>query len=255
MKFGLKLWSTNIHYVEEAKKLYKENVYSYIELFAVPHSYEKYISHWKELDIPFIIHAPHYTTGLNFADSSKKKSNLKLAKEAFRFANSLSAKQIIFHPGVEGNLSETIAQIQMIFDERILIENKPYFGFSKTKKRILCRGYNPFEIESIQKACGVGFCLDFPHAIYAANAQEKNIYQYIEEFLKLNPIMFHIADGDSKGVCDQHQNIGYGTINFAKFFYLLESKNKLMTIETKKNSTSNLNDFSLDIERLQCFLK
>ena len=41
MEFGLKLWSINTdYYLAEARRLYEKGVYSYIELYAVPHTLE-----------------------------------------------------------------------------------------------------------------------------------------------------------------------------------------------------------------------
>ena len=41
-KFGLKLWSVNENYIDTAKKLYDENIYDYIELYAIPSSFDEY---------------------------------------------------------------------------------------------------------------------------------------------------------------------------------------------------------------------
>src|SRR3989339_2001938 len=113
-KLGLKLWSTNKNYIEEAKRLYNEKVFDYIELFAVPNSYDKFICLWKELDIPYIIHAPHYSVGMNLAKKECFKKNLEHAKETFKFANDLNAKFIIFHPGIDGDVKETVIQLNKI---------------------------------------------------------------------------------------------------------------------------------------------
>ena len=82
-KIGLKLWSTNKNYVDEARRLYDAGVFDYIELFSVPDSYSEFINTWKSLDIPYVIHGPHYTTGLNFADKKcfeKNKTSLTFSK-------------------------------------------------------------------------------------------------------------------------------------------------------------------------------
>ena len=46
-KFGLKLWSVNENYIDTAKKLYDENIYDYIELYAIPSSFDEYAELWK----------------------------------------------------------------------------------------------------------------------------------------------------------------------------------------------------------------
>ena len=40
-KIGLKLWSLNENYIKPARELFKEKIYDYIELYAVPSSLEK----------------------------------------------------------------------------------------------------------------------------------------------------------------------------------------------------------------------
>ena len=94
-QIGLKLWSTNENYFNKAKRLFEEGFYEYIELYAVPDSLE-FVDLWKKLRVPYIVHAPHYGSGLNLADNEKKSNNLRLAAQAIRFADELSAEYIIF---------------------------------------------------------------------------------------------------------------------------------------------------------------
>ena len=124
-KFGLKLWSVNENYIDTAKKLYDENIYDYIELYAIPSSFDEYAELWKSLNIPYIIHAPHFMHGIDFSCEEKLNDNIKLAYEALKYADYLNADKIIFHPGIKGDYRQTARQIRMINDERILIENKP----------------------------------------------------------------------------------------------------------------------------------
>ncbi len=160
-KLGLKLWSTNKNYIDKAIRLYDKQVYSYIELFAVPTSYKSHIHLWKNLNIPFIIHAAHSLTGLNLAQKNQLKQNMKLAHEAQQFADTLNSKHIIFHPGINGTEEETVRQLNKINDSRILIENKPYYGIpQKNMPQIICNGSTLEHIDFIMKNTNVGFCLD-----------------------------------------------------------------------------------------------
>ena len=65
MKLGLKIWSRNGNYVQPAVDLYEKGMFDYIELFAVPGS-ASYIEKWENLDIPFVLHAPHSQKRLLF---------------------------------------------------------------------------------------------------------------------------------------------------------------------------------------------
>ena len=251
-KFGLKLWSTNENYVEEAVRLYKKGVYHYIELFAVPHSFEKYIDLWAGLKIPYVIHAPHSLTGLNLARAECYEQNLVLSKEAFAYAKILNAKFVIFHPGINGDIKQTAKQMNMILSKcnidplAVLIENKPYYGI---KDGIICNGSSPDEIEFVIKESGIGFCLDIGHAIYSANAKVIDSFKSLNSFMNLRPKMFHLSDGDFKGVYDEHEHLGKGTFELDKIIYMLPYY-CYVAIETKKLCQDSLNDFEIDVKIL-----
>ncbi len=71
-KIGLKLWSRNTdYYYDEAIRLYNDGVYDYIELYVVPNMTDT-IEKWKKLDIPFIVHCPHFAHGFNLAKIENK---------------------------------------------------------------------------------------------------------------------------------------------------------------------------------------
>lgn len=198
MIFGLKLWSTNVHLVDEAIELIENRVFDYIELFVVPgSSIEPF-----EIDIPFTIHAAHEKFGTNIADDDATKYTLPNIMEAIEWANFLNADNVIIHSG-HGNIENAIEFLEDNADERLLIENVPKHGLSDEKMI----GYTPSQIEIITKAGNCGFCLDFGHAIKAAISQKRNYRDYISEFLKLEPKMFHISDGNLETELDEHLSI------------------------------------------------
>ncbi len=74
-KIGLKIWSINTdYYYDEAIRLYNDGVYDYIGLYVVPNTTDT-IEKWKKLDIPFIVHCPHFAHGFNLAKIEKKDSS------------------------------------------------------------------------------------------------------------------------------------------------------------------------------------
>ncbi|MBD3231355.1 TIM barrel protein [Candidatus Dependentiae bacterium] len=249
-KIGLKLWSTNLNYIKEAKRLFGEQIYDYIELFAVPGSFEGYIKLWKKLKIPYVIHAAHSAVGLNLAKKNFCKQNMKLTNEAKRFADELHANIIIFHPGINGEIEETVKQLNMIYDSRIIIENKPYYGIYNN---VICNGSSPEEIEFITKNTNVGFCLDIGHAIYFSNAKKMNKIKCIKRFLQINPEIFHISDGDWNGIYDEHKHLGKGDFDFKKIFSILP-KDFCMSVETEKCFEKSLEDFEDDVFFLKYYL-
>lgn len=242
--FGLKLWSLNKNYIQEAVRLFECGIYGYIELYVVPDSYQGMIEAWKALPIPYVIHAPHSGHGMNLAKRAALEANMKMAREAQRFADALRAEKIIFHPGIGGEIQETAFQLRHINDARILIENKPYFSLYDAS---ICTGHSPEEVEYAIQETGVGFCCDIGHAICAANAKRMNPFTFFEAFLSLHPQMYHLADGDWTGIEDRHWHLGKGTFPIQQLILHIPS-HSLMTLETEKESDTLLNDFVCDFE-------
>ena len=249
-KLGLKLWSVNTDcYYQEAIKLYGQSLFDYIELYIVPNSLSA-LGKWKRIGIPFVIHCPHFMHGLNLAKAEMEKSNLSMYQQVKQFADELQAKYIIFHGGIDGDIQETARQLANFKEPRALIENKPYLALPNQMGGALCRGYNPEEIKFVMQASGCGFCLDFGHAICAANSQRLNVYAYCSTFLKLFPAMYHVTDLDSiTSPYDSHLHLGMGQVDFNQIFGMIEN-NARVTFETEKNSKDNLDDFAEDMKWL-----
>jgi len=252
---GLKLHSINTDsYYKEAQKLYKQHIFDYIELFVVPNSLEK-LKIWKQFNVPYIIHAPYFSYGFNLADFDNYNNNVKIYKEVKEFADELNAKYIIFHGGVGGNCKETIRQLKLFNEKRALIENKPFVAYEYLGKDYKCIGYSPEEIKIIKEKTGCGFVLDFGHAICSANSQKKDIYEYCNQFNQLKPEMYHLTDSkDIQSPYDDHSHLGKGTMDLSIVSNMI-SDNSIITVETKKDYSDNLNDFKEDIAILKKYLK
>ena len=250
LKLGLKLWSTNDFYIEHAVSLFEDGRFDYIELFVVPDSLE-YLKLWKELEIPFILHAPHSLSGLNPSRSECEGRNFELIEQVDEYRKALNPKYIIFHPGVEGSATETIRQfceIRKKFPELhkiMLVENKPRKGLNGER----CIGFAPAEIERITYACGINMCLDFGHALAASNSLEIPWEIIMDEFLWQEPAVYHLSDGDINAEIDGHWNLGKGTYPIAKLAELLPG-GAMVTLETAKDESRKLNDFVHDTEYL-----
>ncbi len=250
-KLGLKLWSVNTDfYYEEAKRLYSQGLFDYIELYVVPGSVGT-LPKWKELDIPFIIHGPHFAHGFNLAKKEKQSSNLKIYEEVKKFADELNAKYIIFHGGIDGDIKETARQLANLKELRALIENKPFVALPNKMGGNFCRGYNVEEIQLVKETAKCGFCLDFGHAICAANSLGKNIYEYCNHFLSLKPNMYHLTDlNDITSPYDSHLHLGTGKLDLKQIFNMIPDESYI-TFETTKDSKENLNDFVQDMQWLK----
>ncbi|MBE6454729.1 MAG: AP endonuclease [Alphaproteobacteria bacterium] len=251
-RLGLKLWSINTdNYYKEAKKLYNNGIYDYIELYIVPNTINT-LDKWTKLEIPYIIHAPHSAHGFNLALKEKQKSNFEIYKQVKQFADELNAEYIIFHGGIEGNINETANQLASFNEARALIENKPLMGLPGNLGSLPCRGYNIEEIKTVIDKAKCGFCFDFGHCICSANAQNKEPYAYCEDFIKeLAPNMYHLTDlKDITSIYDSHLHLGNGELDLNKIIAMIQD-NKNITLETVKTSKENIDDFIEDIKRFR----
>ncbi len=247
IKYGLKLWSDNEKYLGEATQLYAAGVYDYIELYIVPQTYQRYIKLWQSVNIPFIVHCTHSIHGFNLALKDKSDSNFRIFSEVKDFADGLNAEYIILHPGIEGSLEETIRQIRLLGDKRLLVENKPYLSMLGEH----CRGSTLEELREITDSCGIGFCLDIPHAFNAALHLKKDYIDYAKELACLVPKIIHLADGMFSERHEVHLNIREGEFDFVKIKeVVLNSKVKYVTLETRKKN-KGLVDFVNDLATIR----
>jgi endonuclease IV len=240
IKFGLKLWSTDYGLIAQAPKAALENIFQYIELMVVPGTEAFY---FKKINIPFILHATSENWGFNIADSQKEKNNLGIIKNCLAWADELKALYIIVHPGF-GEFASVKFFLDKINDRRILIENMPKVGINNEKMV----GYCPEQIKEL-KTDKFGFCLDLNHAAKAALSLEKDYKEFIGEFAKLNPEIFHISDGDFKKESDEHLNIGAGDFDFAFFWDCIKkSGTAYITLETPRTDNDSLQDDLANLE-------
>ena len=249
MNIGLKLWSTNLeYYAKEALRLYEQGYCSYVELYAVPGTFEETAVAWKNLNIPYTLHCPHFAHGFNLGKSKLRDSNRKKFDEVRKFADLLKVDYIIIHGGIDGEAEETAKQLKDFNEPRALIENKPYKAVPVIAPGKTCVGYSPEQIEMIKSLSGCGFCLDFNHAICAANSFNYNYIDYVKKFMALKPDMFHLSDlPDEKTEYDGHFHLGEGQIDLKSLAQFMENDSKV-SLETAKNSRTSLEDFIKDSE-------
>lgn len=248
MKIGLKLWSNNTDaYLEEAKRLYKEGWFDYIELYVVPNTLET-IQKWKGLSIPFTLHAPHFAHGVNLAKKENKKINIEAFKEVNEFFNELNAEYTVVHSGIQGTIDESIRQLNIIKPKKMLIENKPFIAPLGEHQE--CRGATIEEIRQVIDEVGCGFCLDIGHAICTANSLNLKPYKYLSEFNSLNPRAYHLSDNFIYSEIDGHKHLGHGNYDFGKILGMINT-DKNIAIETNKISKISLDDFIDDIKYIR----
>ncbi|MFC1595728.1 sugar phosphate isomerase/epimerase family protein [Candidatus Margulisiibacteriota bacterium] len=257
-QIGLKLWSINDNYILSAQKLYQDGAFDYIELYVVPGTFNKYGQMWKDLNIPVNIHAPHFMHGMNLAIEEKKEENVSLIKEIQLYSELLNSEYIVFHPGINGTINSTIAQLNTIIEQldsgtsdKILIENMPHISLYND----VCRGATIDEIKEVLDNTSVGFCLDIGHAVKTALYFKVNYSEYLSDLGKLNPAVIHLSDGMLDSIYDQHLPIGEGEFDMAKIMSTINRfNNEYLLLETSKKSNENLDDFREDVRKIKVLL-
>jgi deoxyribonuclease IV len=251
MKIGLKVYVTNHAYIQQAKKLFDEKVFDYIEVYLVAGKSQEHIYPWIENGIPLAFHAPHSYGGFNPSIHDKFKVNFKIIDEVAGICSLYKPEYVVFHPGISGKIGETIKQFEMFFksfsilNSIAIIENKPTFGMQGER----CVGSTPESMREISMALNVRTCLDFGHAICAARSENVNWKRNVEMFMELKPTVFHLSDGDTESEQDLHLNIGCG--NYDVLWCLSQiSDDRPVTVETNKNNNYILDDFIKDVNQI-----
>lgn len=233
MKFGVKLWSTNIELIDQAVLLIDKKIFDYIELFVIPGTK----MHHFIVDVPYIIHVPHHQFGVNIGDARQKEINMQRINESIRWANELNAKRLILHAG-SGSMEQASCILDEIEDNRFLIENMP--GIGPDGEKMI--GYSPSQIAALtgQK---FGLCLDFGHAVKASISLGSGYKELIHDFMKLEPYIFHISDGDFETERDVHLGIGAGSYDIKYFKECIDNnRSKLITLETPRSNQLSLDE-------------
>lgn len=253
---GLKLFTNNVDLYKPAQHLLAKVFFNYIELYTPPNS-ETFLPAWVDNQTTYIIHGPHLTSGVNWADHTKRTFNRNALATAQRYADKLHAQYIIIHGGAFGPIDEVSEQIHHIVaagESRLLLENTPKIGIDGTSPATV---FLPEHQVAVQKYVGetkLGLVLDIGHAIYSANACSRDRGALLRDFIALKPKLYHLSDGEIDSQVDVHKNIGAGAFDFRAILELLPYHARI-TLETPKDLTRNLADTRLDAERLRAFYK
>ena len=253
---GIKVWSQNTVYIPHLQKLSKGGHCDFVEIYVGVKAEQEEGRRWRNLDIPVRLHAPHSYGGFNPADNQGIEFKQQALQRLEEFRQLLEPASIIFHPGTEGPLQESIRQYKLFkqqFPEMFkaaFIENKPSIG----PKQETCRGDSVEEIQPLMQAIGFGFCLDFGHAACRAAWAKKSWHQVIEDFMRLRPQLFHISDGDIRSPIDKHRHLGAGSFPLKQMLDFLP-QDAFLTLETPHDHEDNLDDFPKEADFIRNLLK
>ncbi len=124
---------------------------------------------------------------------------------------------------------------------KALVENKPALGMN----REICLGASVEQMKRVLEETGLGFCFDLGHAICYAAFAEKPWEHVVDQFLALDPSMFHVCDGRYAST-DVHLHFGGGDLDLAAIVKRMPADARV-TIETPKDSLEHLDDFVEDV--------
>lgn len=243
--FGLKLWSINAPLLEQAEEVIKKDLFQDIELSIVPGTD---ISPFLSYQLPFCIHITTDLYGVNIASPQSHENTARQIACCMNWADLLDARYLILHPGV-GMIDDALHFLKDMDDDRILIENMPRSGLHGENMV----GYSPDEMEQLI-GDHFGFCLDLNHAMKASAGLQVPHDELIEEFMQLEPKMFHISDGHSSSEIDEHLNIGAGDYDMpALLGWVRDSRAPVMTLETPRADHRSLSEDLINLDAIKHF--
>ena len=251
IKIGIKIYSTNLNYLEDVNRLFEHKKIDYVEIYIVPQSFNNSISALKALKPPIILHAPHEGDNFNIADKDLLESNIKIFEEVKKFAKGLNALKVIVHAGnykenKKDSINIALNCLNKFKHKEILIENMPYIG--KGDEKFI--GYCVNDIKTFINH-GYGFCLDLSHAYkcYCNYKSHIKLKDFIKELASLNPYMFHICDGHINIRTDEHLNLLDGDFDIDFLKKIIENNDsKLVIFETPK-----VNGLEQDLKNIKVF--
>jgi endonuclease IV len=224
-------------FVDQILEIVKDGIYDFVQLIVFSGSYDdaNVIIREKMQNIRTVIHAPFHD--VDTGNRNLFKNNLRKLKDAQKFADLLCSDIVILHPGCgdgEEYLCETIRQFKMINDPRIVVENLPYNPHGH-----VLHGSSPENIRRIIDETGCKFCFDFAHAGCAANSLGRDTYDDFAQYNALQPVLYHLSDGDFSEIVDEHLHLGLGNHDIAKILKEFTSENSIIVLETRhENATT-----------------
>lgn len=259
-KFGFKLFSTNLR---TAPSLIRECVDAaqaapdlFIEVMVMPETTPDDLRELKPLfkDVEIRLHAPHHTLGFDVGDARLENHNRRKFETVRTAADMFGSKTIVVHPGCGHGreaLNETVRQLRLLDDPRIVVENLPVIDDGDGKELL---GGTAEEIRFIRAETGYGFCMDFSHAVCAAATLGRDPIKHLESFYALTPTVYHLCDGELNRNCDSHRHYGKGDFPLGYFLKNLTAPDAYITMETGRGTQNQSDAWMKDFAFLKALL-
>ena len=234
-KFGFKFFSTNFQaapeVIAEAVEFIASKSDMFMEISIVSSTTDEELKQIiKQIGNTEVrVHAPY--NGFDTGNRELEQQNKKILQTAQKAADIFKARAIVVHPGYghgQKYLEETARQFRLFHDERIVVENLPYYDNNGDD----LHGATAEEIAYIMNEGECGFCFDFSHAICAALSLNINIEDQLKSFYALNPTVYHMCDGNLNIAQDEHRHFGSGNYLLKHYLNDYTDKNAYITMET-----------------------
>ena len=206
IKYGLKLWTSNEDLFDAATASYNARDFDFIELYYNIDQPLNFDQLEKISKLPINMHVPN---SLGFDKFIIKGPELSVWQKIVSLSDLFRSEFIIVHPGYGHTVVTFRANLKMIDDPRILIENMP--GLDASGQPMYAARMS--ELVDIKKVKDI--CYDFEKAVKAAAYQGLDYKAYIaESLLELKPKYFHISGGDSSSPKDEHSDLWESGIDY-----------------------------------------
>ena len=242
-KFGFKIFSSNLQtapcYVRECAEFASKRDDMFVEMMVITDRPQSELYELKEIlqNVEVRIHTVSPAFGFDAGNKELEKQNRQKFEYTQFAADLFKSKSIVVHSG-NGHgkkyLDETIRQIKLFNDKRIVVENLPYIDEGDDLS-----GNTAEEIKYITEEAGCGFCFDFSHAICAANQLNIDVDTQLKSLFDLKPTVYHMCDGDINGEQDLHLHFGEGNYPLKHFLNDFTADDAYITMETGEFSLHN----------------
>jgi endonuclease IV len=215
MNIGVKLFGDDRSFFDK----FKDHV-DFFEVMAFPRCHYDFL---RDCDLPFVVHNSMFAQGVNLANPERNELNVASLKHSIDVADRINAKYIIVHPEVEEHvkcdIENTADLIKEFNDKRIIVEN-----MSLMYKQYLHYLNRPEQMKDFKKSSKINFCLDFAHASESASALNQEVIPFVNKFISLNPVHFHLSDADLNSLSDLHLHLRHGNLMLNEFKKMIASK-------------------------------
>ena len=176
-----------------------------------------------------VVHAPYI---INMANDKNFDFNVSFLSEEIKRVTSLGVKLLVIHPGSHVNLGEEVGlnNIIKVLNTVIKEDTYPMICLETMAGKGSELGYTfeqlKYIIDNIKIANKVFVCMDTCHLNDAGYdlTDFDNILKQFDEIIGLDKLkVIHINDSKNEinSHKDRHENIGLGTIGFAKLNYIV----------------------------------